>query len=308
MADNWTVLLIALTALAAVGAVTVASATGATATQSDTVTIDDNHRLTTQDGLDEYRKSGNATATVEEYQFDITVADTHDQAGVDGVHTDADATYLRVDYDEDIERTFRFYIPTEAWYPHVLEGYSAMNSDVEADMRPIRDNTMTSVTLTLSGETDAVFRVSKAAGTIYKVRDDGRSMIENATGFDIPSVTNSAEWQRIDPSQLSGENATVPIQTNGSEYTLQYDDDASASTSSWLNVPECGSVSGRNAPVCYDNRESANYVWVYSRSKADAPPVRYRRGGGIIPDLRSGINDLMSIPNDILSIFDRGGG
>lgn len=306
---NRETVLVVLLALAAVAAVVVAGShpVQAATTQEDVVQIDGDTRLTTDQARSEYRSNGITNASVDEYQLDITVADTHDAVGLDGVYTDVDATYLRVDYDEGIRRTFRFYVPSSYWYPHIVEDHNAANSDVTVDMRPVENSTMTAVTVTLDGKTDAVFRVSRAAGTIYRVRDEGRGVFENVTGWELPSITGGgAAWQRIDGSQLSGENASVPIQTNGSEYTLQYDSSQSASSQSWVNVPECSSTLGGDTPVCWDDRGSQEYVWVFSRTEGDAPDLRYRRGGGLMTDIQSAVNDLMNIPNDIMSLFDGG--
>lgn len=307
---NRETLVVLLLAVLAVGAVAVASGAAAGQSQENLVAIDGDTRLDSDDARAEYRSDGVTNATVSEYQLTVSVADSHDSVGLDGVYTDADAAYLRVDYDEDIQRTFRFYVPSSYWYPHVLEGHDAENNDVAMDMRSVENSTMTAVTVTLDGQTDAVFRISRAAGTIYRVRDEGRSVIENVTGWDIPSITGGGEpWQRIESSQLSGENATVPIQTNGSAYTLQYDTSREPASSSWVNLPECESITGRDAPVCYDTRDSEDYVWVYSRTEGDAPAVRYRAGsGGLLTGIKSGLNDLMNIPNDIMSLFDGGDG
>jgi hypothetical protein len=293
--------------LLAVALVAAATVPGALAAGQDTVTLDGSHGLATDEATAAFHESGNASAYVSEYQLNLTVASDHESVGLDGVYTDVDAAYLRVDYDEQITRTFRFYIPGEYWYPHVKEGHSAANADVELDMTPVRNGTMTSVMVTVTGETDAVWRVSRAAGTIYRVRDESRSLVENVTGMDLPSLSSSTPWQRLDSDQLTGSNATVPIETNGSAVTLQYDQDSNPSTSSWVNVPECDAVLGGGDPVCYSTRGSSDYIWVFSRTEGDAPPLRFRRGGGgLFSGLTSGWNDLTSIPSDLGSLFDGG--
>ncbi|AUV84698.1 hypothetical protein C2R22_24530 (plasmid) [Salinigranum rubrum] len=271
----------------------------------DVVTVDASHSLTDQDTIDDYERTGVASTSVDAPALKLTVAESHDDVGLDGFHLDMDSRYLRVEYNESIPRTVRFYVPSEYWYPVTYEGREAENSDVTADMRPTADGRYTAVTVRLTGKTDAVFEVPAAASFIFWGRGKAKESVANTTGYEPPEIGATAtEWRYIPDGQL--ENSSYPINvTDEATPTIQYDAEPAQGEQRWLAVPQCGNSD--TAPVCtYEKQGIDDKMYVLSRS-ADAPPVRFQSGTDYASTGRSVWSELETIPSrffeDINGLF-----
>ncbi len=233
------------------------------------------------------------------YDLRVTVAENHEDVGLDGVEytsaTDSTRHYLRVDYDEEIERTLRFYVHEDVFYPHYRD-VDAEESDVTATFTPVEDSEYTAVELTVDGPTDAVVQIPKAVSGYYYARDAGRSWIENRTGIEVPSIFGGAEqWQPVDDADLSG-NESVAIGANESEPMIQYDAQ-NGSGERWVAAPPCDSSEGEAAPVCtYTLPDDDAHVYV-TTNVDDPPPVRYKHGTDVVSQLQQSVNGLMEAPD-----------
>ncbi len=216
--------------------------------------------------------------------------------GLRGLRLDYDKRYLRVQYNETIDRTVRFYIPSEYWFPITSE-IDAVDADVTAQMEPTADGRYTAVTLTLAEPTDLVFEVPKQASFVFWGRSKTRDVVNNTTGYQPPKLGEDSEWQYVPEGQLANES-TYPVDTaEDGDVTLQYDTDPTAGTESWRMVPEC---SGNDVPVChYEKAGVDGKVFVLSKT-ADPPQVRFKQGTDYSATAESSGRELWDIPSQVM--------
>lgn len=262
---------------------------------STTVTLDADTQLTDRDTIEDYEDTGVATAQRQAPDLRITVAESHDDVGLGGFLTDSHRRYVRIQYNETVERTVRFYIPSEYFYPVHAEGEKAFQSDIQAEFKPVAGGRYTSATVDLTGPTDAVWTVKKASSGVFWFQDKYRDVLENQTGVAPPRIAESEEWAYVPEGALTRNTSTYPVNTTeDGEVTIQYDTDTDTVTeSTWVPVPQCGSST--SAPVCTFEKagvEGKRYVL----SKTSTPPeVRFKAGRSITGSGKSGLNDFLDI-------------
>jgi len=110
-----TLVLVAMLTLSLPAAVGLGSAQSLT-------TIDEDNPLADPSAGETYDNESTAGGDVPGYDMRITAAESHEDAGLEGIeYTSASDTmrhYLRVQYNESIERTIRFYVHESVWHPH----------------------------------------------------------------------------------------------------------------------------------------------------------------------------------------------
>lgn len=263
--------------------------------QDGVATVDADHGLTDRGSIDAFETRGVASTSVAVPALSITVADDHDDAGLDGFRTDFNNRYLRLQYNESLTRTVRLYIPSEYWYPIVAEDREAENSDVTATFSPTPDGRYTAVTVRFTRETDATWAIPRAASFVFWGREESRAVVENATGYEPPQVGSGSAWQYVPDDQLDG-NASYPINASDGA-TVQYDA-ADGEPEQWLTVPECG---GGSAPVClYEKRGVDDRRFLLSQT-ADAPTVRFKSGSDLSATGKGALEELGLIPDRVWS-------
>lgn len=258
---------------------------------ADLYAVDHDHGLATDDAKDTYQSQGVATGNVYGLDASLTVADTAEGVGLpDWKYVSTGATYLQIDYNEDIERTLRIHVPQEYFTPRLKQDLEAAESDLTADFEPSDNGNYTVVTVTVDEPTTAVFRVPWHRGAVAESRDRLSEFVNETTGFSLPSIAGSEDdWQYIEQGALST-NTTYALQTNESQYTIQYDADASQSTEQWLTVRSCDSTD--DAPVCtFEKAGQPNKTYLLSKSSTP-PQIRFKTGGSSVSSIQSSINDL----------------
>ena len=258
--------------------------------------IDADHGLTDREHIETYEDTGVASTTLSAPAMRLTVAEAHDDVGLRGFRLDYDKRYLRVQYNETISRTVRFYIPSEYWFPITSE-IDAVDADVTATMEPTDDGRYTAVTITLEEPADLVFEVPKQASWVFWGRSKTREVVNNTTGYQPPRLGEDSEWQYVPEGQLENES-TYPVDTaEDGEVTIQYDTDPTAGTESWRMVPEC---SGNDVPVChYEKAGVDDRVFVLSKTAAP-PQVRFKAGTDYSAAAESSGHELWEIPGKVM--------
>lgn len=260
-------------------ALVITPATAATTT----TTIDADNPLTDADHISEYEATGVTNASLAQIDLTVTVADDHDDAGLDGFYLDTGTTYLRLDYDETVDRTIRLYLPEAYFAPRVQRSLDPETSGPTASLTPVREN-MTAVTIEVDGKTDATYSLSDTAGGVWAARSWAKEHAENATGWEMPTLTGgAAQWQYIDAGTYS---TSSPATINGTSLTVQYEADAPDGGTQWLPVSQCNDPADQR--VCY--LEDTNTTVIMSSD--DSPRVRYKHGTDLLSTLESDINDL----------------
>lgn len=268
---------------------------------AERATLDAQTALTNSESIEQFQTEEKVSIETATPAMRITIAEDHDDVDLDGVRMDIDKVYLRVQYNESIPRTVRFFVPSEYWYPIVQETTATnTDSDVTAEMAPTEDGRYTAVTIQFSGETNAVFAVPKEASWVFWGRDKSRDVVENSTGYEPPTLGSSGTWQYVPDEQLDGASS-YPI--NDSEgLTIQYNAGGSGSDE-WLSVPTCGDDS---APVCtYRKQGVEDRVFVLSKTD-DAPEVRFKRSDDVRAQGRSILRELRRVPGEFLDDLSGG--
>lgn len=289
-----------LALIMALSLVTMIPLGGATSTNSSVTTIDESHGLTDDSAIEAFEESGTASTDLTQLGMSLTVAEHSSDVGVDSyLETDFNAVYLRAEYDETIERSVRVYIPNEYWHPYPSQAEQAIQGDAEADFEPVQDGEYTAVTIHFDGEDDAVFRLSKEAATVFQLRDSGATTVENVTGYELPTVVASTEWQYAQDA-FAGNDSTVAFEHVNESLVLEYDSDETPSRERWVNVPSCDSTAGSEAPVCeYQRQGVENTTYVLARTN-DPPALRFTDDRSWIDGFRATvINDLRSALDDL---------
>jgi len=291
-------------ALLVAGAITPPTVRGQAGTS--VITVDAGHGLTDRAAIDRYEDREVATTALTVPDLRLTVAESHDDVGLEGYRMDMDKRYLRIQYNETLSKTIRVFIPAEYWYPVTSEGQQGINADVAADFEPTTSGRYTAVTVQFDGQTDAVWAIPKAASFVFWGRSQSRKVIENRTGFEPPTLGANGTWRYVPDGQLDGE-ASYPINVTDGSLTIQYDSarEGPAGDPTWLAVPECD---GGPAPVCqYEKAGIDDRVFILSTT-TDPPPVRFKRGTDLRASGSSIINDLRLIPDrimgDLSGLFD----
>lgn len=302
-------LALVLAALLAVSLVALAAP--ATASSGETVAIDDGHGLTSDTERETFAEDGVASTTETYPDVTLTVAESSEDVGLDGLrYTDFDTTYLRVEYDESIDRTLRFYVPDDYWHPHP-DTLGSVTDDTTATLEPTSEGNYTAVEMHVDGETDAVFEVRKQASVVFNARDHGTDWLANETGVDIPRLDGSSDhWEYVPTEELTTDSPTVGIESPDGDVTLQYDAAGTADPAdqAWRTLPECSSSAGGDAPVCWYDDSDPDRVNVLAQT--DSPPdIRYHHDAGFMADVRASTGELVSIvtqeiPDDIGDFID----
>jgi hypothetical protein len=272
--------------------------------QSSVYEADTDHELAADEAIAEYRNESHVTGGVYGLNMTLTVADDAADAGLnDWLTRSSGRVFLRIDYNEDLVRTVRFYVPKAYVAPQLKQGLEARDGDLTADLEPTQDRNYTAVTVTLDGPTEAVFPISSARGSIATGRSTIGDMVANVTGFSLPSLTDDgAEWHYIGASELA-DNQTDSIPSNAT--TIQYDTNTgTGEEANWVPVPDCDG--GTDGVCTYTKADQPNRTYLLSTS-GDPPRVRYRQGSSITGQLDTAVNDALhgvdNLVDDVTSLF-----
>ncbi|NHX37811.1 MULTISPECIES: hypothetical protein [Halolamina] len=274
------------------------------AAQESVYEADTDHELATDGAIAEFRNQSHVTGGVYGLNMSLTVADDADDAGLnDWLTRSSGRVFLRIDYNEDLARTVRFYVPKAYVAPQLKQGLEASNADLPADLEPTQDRNHTAVTVTLDGPTEAVFPISATRGSIASGRSTIGDMVANVTGFSLPSLTpNGADWHYIAASELA-DNQTDSVPSNAT--TIQYDTNTGTDAeANWVPVPDCDG--GTDGVCTYTKADHLDRTFLLSTS-GDPPQVRYREGSSITGQLDTAVNDALhgvdNLVNDVTGLF-----
>jgi len=265
--------------------------------QESVYEADTDHELATDGAIAEFHNESVATGDVQGLNMSLTVADDAEAVGLnDWITRSTGRVFLRVDYNEELSRTVRFYIPREYVSPQIKQGLSAMDGDLTADLAPTQDRNYTAVTITVDGPTEAVFPISAARGSIATGRSTIGEIVHNVTGFSPPSLTDDgAEWHYVSPGELD-DNQTDSIPSNAT--TIQYNTNTGTDAeANWVPVPDCD---GGTDTVCtYTKADHPDRVYLLSTS-GDPPRLRYREGSSVQGQLGTAVNDALNGVDDLV--------
>lgn len=260
------------------------------AAASGVATLDGDTPLTHDRTIEEWEKTENVTVQPAQLDLRITIAADASTVGLDDLKTVSTTNYfLRFDYDEDIARTVRFYVPDDYWTPYPSGSVDVKSGDADARFEPTVAGNNTAVTVDADGPTDVVMVVNRRSAWTFAARDRSKSLVENVTGVDVPSVGASRQWEYLSDSDFGNETRAA-IDSDGRPVTVQFDAESGNGTR-WENARECSDDGRRVCTFAVDDDEM---TYVLSRS-ADPPRVRYKIDGGLTDRIGGAWNELVGI-------------
>lgn len=265
------------------------------------VAIDDEHGLNSPDSIKALDENGYAETSLDRLNMQISIAEAHEDVGLQGYHIDSNAKYLRLDYNEDVSRTVRLKFDKELFVPRLKQDLDAETNNARIDLKPSSDGEYTIASIQFDGETHAVFELSKSTGMLIAGRTTVREKVNESTGISLPSLggfVSGGEWHIVPESSLSA-NTTYALNTSGQPITLQYDDSAQGTDERWIAVPECKDVAEQE--VCQYSKDETVYVL---SAQDDPPNTRWKLGNDASSGIWGIINDVRQTPSRILSDLD----
>lgn len=279
---------------AAVGALAVVLVLAAVATPAvgaSVTTIDADHPLASDTATTAYHEDGVVTGHMPGVALQLTVADDADDVGLnDWTTRSSGRAFLKVDYNEEIDREVRIYLPASYFNPRLRESLAPMDGGGQPiAIEPVHDREYSAVTLHLRENTTAVYAIPATRGLYSSARDDVKKIVNETTGVELPSLDSGGQqWEYIQPSEFAGDRATVAIETNSTDHAIQYDA-AGPGEERWVPVRDCESSSDQ--PVCtFTQGEQANTTYVLATAETP-PPIRYKSEASGFSDIDGAIND-----------------
>lgn len=267
---------------------------------SDVISIDDDHELNSDGSIEQYEAEGLATAEVDRIQLEMTLAEDPEDVGLDGWKYSLGAgsgnEYLRLQYDESIDRTVRIELDEELVTPRTKHGVESVEGDVVADIYPSSDGESTIIKVELEGDSDVVIPLNKAEGWLFDIRGSASESVESVSGYELSSNPFASEdWEYVDPDALSDSDSTYMVESERA--TIQYNGaDVDSEDDVWLTVPECNNPAEQ--AVC--SYEKDGEIGTYVMSTQDEPPqIRYKDGYSISDSVSASINELHQIFGNI---------
>ena len=280
----------------------VGPASGMESQEDTTITeIDADHDLLSDSELSRFDSEGIASTSLEQIDAEITIGKTTDDVGLSREDSIANPhvlnDFLRIQYNEDISRTLRIWIPAEYASPYERSGVVSLTSDHTADLTPIRDRAFLEVIIHVDGPTDAVIPLSKSASLVEGGIDARIDSINQATGEWLGGDT---DWNYIE--NISENGSIHEIEVNNDDVLIQYDTTEATASARWINVPR---GDARGVPVYYHIEDNGS-VYVVTKSD-DRVDIRYAvetsprdRISGWVNDARSALEEIPDRVRDVL--------
>ncbi len=230
-------------------------------------TIDADHGLTSDAAKASFEQDGVASTSLTAPDVTITIASELSQCGIeDWTVSDVRNDFVCLEYDEEVDRTLRFFVPNEYWHPYVRETVDPVHGDVTASYEPVQDAEFTAVTATVEEPTTIVWPVNAESSWFAERRDSTIANVEKLTGV---GVAEAETWQY---AMLSGNETGYSVRApNGTDaLTLEYN-----TTDGWVTVP---TEETSYAPVYaqeYEGRDD-RVVLITTNSSGTPLDVRYK--------------------------------
>lgn len=261
------------------------------------------HALDSSEAIEEYEAEGHTSAEITRLDMTVTAAQSREDVGLGDQPTPTNVRndFLRLEYDEEAERTVRIMLPKDYWTPYLREDVQSVTSDHTATYQPTRAGEYVAVSVHFDGPGDAVFPIQWDSELSYRVAERIDNRLNKSFGVSIRG--DSAGWEYVDSQNLT-DGPGYAIGDAPGDVTVQYDATPDEPEQTWINAPEGETLS--NEIYYYDRGDNGS---AYIVSKTDDPPaVRYKTDSTFVDDLRGAVNDLVQVPDRISDGLDNWGG
>jgi hypothetical protein len=280
------------------------SAIAASSTTSSTLTdLDENTPLTERSSWESFKSDGRVSVNVTAPDLTLTIGKEQENVDLRGFHNDYSNEYLRIQYDEDLSRTIRFYVPSNYWGSYFDERVESVGGDDAAiKLVPVLDGRYTAVTIDLTGKTDAVFKISQTKGKTWSFWSAQDEKIENVTGVSS-GISGTEQWNYAQADEWSDDGTlTIENVSNPDRVLIQYDA-GTGEEAVWLRVT---GEQDRDGPYYFVRESSSDgnaTIVVVSESSTPAP-VRVQRHATARDGIGSVVNDWAQTLDRASSFFD----
>lgn len=264
--------------------------------------IGTSHDLDSADAVSEFNDRGQTQADISRLDMSVTIAEKKSDVGIEDKILPANQVndYLRLEYNEEAERTIRILIPGDYWTPYHQEGVDSVTSDHEADYMPARGGEYTAVVITLDGPADVVLPVKWYDSMSYRAIERVDDRLNNSVGLTLRD--DGSQWEYVESDDLiSGPG--YEIGEDSDDLTVQYDATSDGPEETWVNAPQGESM---NDNIYYYTRDAENSTSYVVSETSDPPTVRYKHDSSFTDRLRGDFNDITMIPDRIRGLL--GGG
>ncbi|APX98695.1 hypothetical protein [Natronorubrum daqingense] len=260
---------------------------GLSAADSEIYAVDDSHTLDDDRQIEEFETDGHTTGEADDLDLEMTISEDSEHVSTDPM-TDIGTTYIELDYQEDIDRTIRFYVPQEYFHPYEDQSLS-VDGDATAEMEPVEGGEYTAVTVHTEGEGTYVLETSSVESSLWDHRNSAYDWMDDATGYEVPRFAGSGdgeEWEYVESREFAGDD-TVSVDVNA---TVQHDAGESNNETSWVHTPEC---SGSGEAMCTLEQGDEQLIMTDNHTNETAQ-VRYKTDTSLTDNLRAGLNEVRS--------------
>jgi len=263
---------------------------------SSVSTIDSDHALTERSSVDAFNSDGYAEADLGHYDGTITVASSRDDVGISDelLPNNVRNDFLRIQYDEDHERTLRIHIPNDYWNPYSQASVESVTSDHSAEYEPVRGGEYLQVVIHVDEPADIVLPIRKDSAFSYQAVQRVDRQIERATGW---TFFSGDEWLHVRGDELTeGTGYELEDVDDLEEAVIQYDAHKDDPSETWLNAPE--NDEGDGIYVMTRGSGENESVMVVATTE-DPPDIRYKPHADFGDREGGYVNDALEIPNRI---------
>lgn len=275
-----------------------AAAMDTTDDEEDVTDLGADHGLDTAEKISEFRSNGLVTTDADRIDMSISVAESKSDVGITGrmFPNDLRNNYLRLEYNEDAERTVRLLIPSEYWTPYPRERAKTVSGDAQVGLEPVRGGDYTEVVVRFTGKDDVVVPLQWDSSVSYRAVERVDNRLDNSLGITLRD--DNSEWVYVNSSTVS-EGPGLAVGEDASDITVQYDATPDSPEETWINAPKGETLSDG---IYYYQRSEDGEAYIVSKTD-DPPAIRYNVKSSLGDRIRGDIRELLTIPDSIKEIL-----
>lgn len=272
---------------------------------SNPIQVDKEHPLESQEAKESYESNKSITKNIQEsnstnINLSITISESSDNLDVDRYTIDFNKHFLKIDYNENIERSFRIYIHKTYFVPRVKQNLQSYDENVSINLERDSTQNYTVIKMHLDGKTESVFPIGKEAGLVFSMRSGVRDVVGKANPINLPDLTSNKEWTYIDSTKLSAKSGDLYVlQDNSTDFNtadIRYD----RGDEDWAKMPKCGDERvTKESGICIFNRNDNGTQIKFHVIDDNPPDVKYRNADSIVADVDRMVEEIKAIPDRI---------
>lgn len=263
--------------------------------EEDITNIGDDHDLDSADAISQFNSEGVTSAELARLDMEVTIAEKKSDIGLEDqlLPSSIRNDFIRLQYNEEADRTVRILIPDDYFTPYPRERVSTVTGDADVEIKPIRGGDYMEIIARFHGEDDVVIPIQWDSQISYQAIERVDDRLDNSIGITLRD--DDAEWQYVDSDALT-EGPGYSIGESAGDVTVQYDATPDQPEETWINAPKGETFSD---DIYYYQRDSEDGT-AYIVAKTDNPPaIRYNVDSSLGDRLRGDLRDIGQIPERI---------